>query len=134
MSLRGVVGMEAELVSILSTIDGLTVYDHEPKMLDIPCVTLELTGFTRERNRMGKRLLRYDWALNLYVAVEEDAGEAATELKTYVDEINRVISQYPTLNGAAIAADIERGEVRVYRDQANPHHVAHLQFYAMEGE
>jgi hypothetical protein len=134
MALLGVTGMEAEIVSILNTIDGLTVYDHEPKEIDVPCVTLEFTGYTRQRNRMNQRLFRYQWLLNLYVAIEEDAQEAATELKTYFDEINRVISQYPTLNGKAIAADIEQGEIRVYREQANPHHVAHLQFYAMEGE
>jgi hypothetical protein len=133
MALVGVRGMEAEIVSILQSISGLTVYDHEPKMLKVPCLTLDLRGYTRERNRMGKRLFRYEWDMNLYVAIE-DAKRAADQLKEYLDKINQSVSQAPTLNGKAVEADIEQGEVRVYREQANPHHVCHFRFYATEGE
>jgi hypothetical protein len=129
----GVKGMESEMISILSSIQGLKVYDHEPKILDVPCVTIDFRGFTRERNRMGQRILRYEWDVNLYVVVN-DAKRAADQLKGYCDKINMAVSQAPTLNGKAVEADIEQAEVRVYRDQAKPHHVVHFRFYSIEGE
>jgi len=129
----GVKGMESEIVSVLSSIDGLTVYDHEPKILNVPCVALDFRGFTRERNRMGKRFYRYEWDMNLYVKVD-DAKRAADQVKGFCDMINQALSQAPTLNGKAVEADIEQAEVRVYREQASPHHVIHFRLYATEGE
>jgi hypothetical protein len=127
--------IEAEIVSVLQSVPGLTVYDHEPKILKkLPAVTLDFTGFEQERNRMGKRIIRYQWLINLYVSLNKDAGAAMNELKAKMMDIIAAFRAVPTLNGKAVDADIERGGVQLLTEKERPQYLCQFQFYAREGE
>jgi hypothetical protein len=126
--------IETEIVNVLNGVSGINVYDHEPKTLRLPAVTLDFTGFQQERHRMGKRLIRYEWFLNLYISLERDAGKAMADLKTKMEDILTAFRANPTLNGTAVAADIERGGIQLLTEKDRPQYLCQFQFYAIKGE
>ncbi|MBA4495100.1 hypothetical protein ACFO25_09915 [Paenactinomyces guangxiensis] len=127
--------LEAEIMTVLQSVPGVAVYDHEPKSFPfLPAITLNYNQFFQSRNRFKKREITYSWELRLYVGLGSDAATAADTTKDLVNQYINAFRAAPDLNGIAQRAEITAGSLEVVTDVQNPYYLHLFSLEVIEEE
>ena len=107
----------AALKAAFDTIDGVTVFDHEPvgSELPLPCITigtpeLQRTEIDEAERQLGAEDWRQSWAVTLMVAMHEPA-DAQALIRRLVGEMVEAIDLDHTLTGEAHEARLVSARV-----------------------
>lgn len=124
--------LEAAILDTLGTIDSVTVYPAEVKILRLPAVTLDFIGLNQQIEAMSFLYTTYQWNINLYVSLDQDAKAALDQTKAFMESIKTALNSNWNLNGAAVESLITAVAVNKVTETEKPYYLCQIQFQAKE--
>lgn len=124
--------LETAILDTLNGISDITVYPAETKILRLPAVTLDFIGLSQQTAAMNLLYTTYQWHINLYVSLDQDAVKALEQTKQLMESIKTALNMNWQLGGAAVESLIAGVTIDKVTDVDKPYYLCQIQFQAKE--
>lgn len=95
----GYEAISEKIVELLETIEGLTVYDHEPRTLgSFPCATVQAAGHRNRFHDTAANARQFSFAIRLFYD-DKVPRDAETILRAYADQVIQILEANVTVPG-----------------------------------